>query len=108
MRKDPCFWFGVGTVCRWIYRPPKGDRWGGYTDLELLFEPDVAGLSCDVGDENTLPRLRACLKRTAPAVLRRASFDPTCDPQIVGTRRRADLVVVFHAIARIVAQIRRG
>jgi hypothetical protein len=107
-RKDACLWFGVGTLCRWTYQGPAGDRWGGYAHLELLFEPDQAGLGCDVGDEHTLPRLRAYLERAAPAVLRRVHFEATCDPHIVGSRRRADIIVVFHAIARIVAQVRRG
>ena len=52
-------------------------------------------------------RLRAYLKRTAPRVLRRTSFDFDCDPQTFQTRYRSDIVVVFHAIARIAEDVRR-
>jgi hypothetical protein len=33
---------------------------------------------------------------------------PDCRPQTVETRRRADIVVVFHAIARIAERVRRS
>jgi hypothetical protein len=45
--------------------------------------------------------------RTSSAPLRRATFDPG-RPQTLETRRRADIVVVFHAIARIAERVRRG
>jgi hypothetical protein len=38
----------------------------------------------------------------------RATFDADCDPQTLQTPRRADLVVILHAVARIAAQVRRG
>jgi hypothetical protein len=46
--------------------------------------------------------------RTSSAPLRRATFDPDCRPQTLETRRRADIVVVFHAIARIAERVRRS
>jgi hypothetical protein len=63
--------------------------------------------SCDDEGERARMRLRVDLKRTAPRVLRRTSFDFDCDPQTFQTRYRADIVVVFHAIARIAEDVRR-
>jgi len=37
-----------------------------------------------------------------------AEFDPDCRTQTLETRRRADIVVVFHAIARIAERVRRS
>jgi hypothetical protein len=71
----------------------------------LPYDPaDAAG---DLGHRGVRARLRAYLKRTARAVLRRTSFDVDCRPQTLQTRRRSDLFVVLHAIARIAAQARR-
>jgi hypothetical protein len=44
--------------------------------------------------------------RTSSAPL--AEFDPDCRTQTLETRRRADIVVVFHAIARIAERVRRS
>jgi hypothetical protein len=44
--------------------------------------------------------------RTSSAPL--AEFDPDCRPPTLETRRRADIVVVFHAIVRIAERVRRG
>jgi hypothetical protein len=38
-------------------------------------------------------------------VLRRTRFDIDCRPQTLQTRRRGDLFVVLHAIARIAAHV---
>jgi hypothetical protein len=45
--------------------------------------------------------------RTSSGPLRRATFDPGRQ-QTHETRRRADIVVVFHAIARIAERVRRS
>ena len=101
-RQRPCLWFGVGDLCG------LPTRWGGFVDLGRTFYPGMVVGTCDDEAERARHRLRVYLKRTAPRVLRRVSFDFDCDPQTFQTRYRADIVVVFHAIARIAERVRRG
>jgi hypothetical protein len=106
-RPGPCVWYGVGEGCALVY---AGDasKWGAFVDLaDTVFEGRVVG-TCDDEADRARARLRAYLKRTAPAVLRRTRFDVDCRPQTLQTRRRGDLFVVLHAIARIAAHVRRG
>jgi hypothetical protein len=102
-----CRWLGVGVLCPLTHDGPTR-RWGGFVDLAGILNPEWSGALCQPGDAKVLPRLRAYLKRTAPGVLRRATFDADCDPQTLQTPRRADLVVILHAVARIAAAVRRG
>jgi hypothetical protein len=81
--------------------------WGGFVDLARTFCTGKVVASCDDEGERARRRLRVYLKRTAPRVLRRTSFDFDCDPQTFQTRYRSDIVVVFHAIARIAEDVRR-
>jgi hypothetical protein len=102
-RHGGCTWFGVGEGCAFGVR-----AWGAYVRLADLFYPGRVFGTCDREGQRARARLRDYLRRTAPGVLRRASFNLDCRPQFVQTHRRADLVVVLHAIARIAAHVRRS
>jgi hypothetical protein len=101
-RERPCLWFGAGELCAIV------TRWGGFVDLARTFYPGKVVATCDDEGERARHRLRVYLKRTAPRVLRRTSFNVDCGPQTFQTRYRSDIVVVFHAIARIAERVRRG
>lgn len=101
-RGRPCLWFGAGELCAIV------TRWGGFVDLAQTFYPGKVFGTCDNEGERARHRLRVYLKRTAPRVLRRTNFDVDCSTQTFQTRSRADIVVVFHAIARIAEHVRRG
>jgi hypothetical protein len=101
-RRRPCLWFGVGDLCATV------SEWAGFVDLARTFYPGKVVATCDDEGERARKRLRVYLGRTAPRVLRRTSFDFDCAPQTFQTRYRSDIVVVFHAIARIAENVRRG
>ncbi|MGZ8633996.1 MAG: hypothetical protein ACXWZZ_09105, partial [Solirubrobacteraceae bacterium] len=96
-----CKMFGVGELCAF------GGQWGAFVDMADLFYPGRVFGTCYGEGRRARARLRDYLRRTAPGALRRASFDFDCRPQLIQTHRRADLVVVLHAIARIAAHVRR-
>jgi hypothetical protein len=101
-RERPCLWFGAGEVCGTV------GGWKGFADIARTFYRGKVVATCDDEGERARHRLRVYLKRTAPRVLRRATFNPDCGPQTLETPYRADIVVVFHAIARIAAHVRAG
>jgi hypothetical protein len=102
-RDGGCLWFGVGDGCAL----GVGNN-VAFVRLADLFYPGKVFGTCEREGQRALTRLRAYLKRTAPGVLHRTSVDFGCRPQMFQTRRRADLVVVLHAIARIAAHVRRS
>jgi hypothetical protein len=102
-RHRGCKWFAVSELCA-----VGGVHWGTWIHIADLFYPGKVFGTCDREGRRARARLRDYLKRTAPGVLHRTSLRPDCTPQTIQTQRRADLVVVLHAIARIAEHVRRS
>jgi hypothetical protein len=97
LSSERCRWIAFGDLCR------LPTEWFINVDLVGELNPPGGELSCVPEGDAALRRLRAYLARTAPAVLRRLVFDSDCDPQLIAARRRSDVVVALHAIARLLA-----
>jgi hypothetical protein len=98
LSSERCRWIAFGDLCR------LPSEWFTNVDLVGELNPPGGDLNCVPEGDTALRRLRAYLARTAPAVLKRLVFDVDCDPQLIAARRRSDVVVALHAVARLAAR----